>query len=303
MNREQHIRAERFHQLHDAAEPLALVNAWDAASARIVENAGAQAIGTTSAGMAWALGYPDGERMPVDELLAACRRICQVVKVPVSVDIERGFGRDAKDTAGLVEALIQLGMVGINIEDGTLPGTQHLAPSDTLVERIACARAVARHHDLPLFINARIDAYLAADVTAEARFEETQRRALAYVDAGADGIFVPGLGDPREIARLAQRLPVPLNIYAGYPGAPTAAELRELGVRRISLGCGPMQSVMAHIARIATEAFTEGRQDTMGATMLTVSEANNLFKSRRDDEVPPARSAPHVAIERNQSTG
>lgn len=303
MNREQHIRAERFHQLHAAAEPLALVNAWDAASARIVENAGAQAIATTSAGMAWALGYPDGERMPVEELLAACRRICQVVTIPVSVDIERGFGLDAKDTGGLVGALIQLGVVGINIEDGTLPGTRQLAPSDTLVERIACARAVADHHGLPLFINARIDAYLAEDVPVEARFEETQRRALAYVDAGADGIFVPGLSDPREIVRLAQRLTVPLNVYAGYPGAPTAADLRELGVRRISLGCGPMQSVMAHLARIATEAHADGRYDAMGASMLTVSEANGLFNSRRDDERPPLRSATLVGMERNGSTG
>ncbi|WP_130619108.1 isocitrate lyase/PEP mutase family protein [Dyella amyloliquefaciens] len=277
MNREQHIRAERFHQLHAAAEPLVLANAWDAGSARIVENAGAQAVATTSAGMAWALGYADGERLPVQELLAACRRICQVVTVPVSVDIERGFGREAKDTGGLVGALIQLGVVGINIEDGTLPGTRRLAPLDTLVERIVCARAVAEHHGLPLFINARIDAYLTEDVPAEARFEETQRRAMAYVDAGADGIFVPGLSDPQETARLAQQLPVPLNIYVGYPGAPTVAELHGLGVRRISLGCGPMQGVLAHLAHIAAEALAKGRYDTMGGSMLTVAEANGLF--------------------------
>jgi 2-methylisocitrate lyase-like PEP mutase family enzyme len=303
MNREQHDRAERFHQLHAAAEPLVLANAWDAGSARIVEHAGAQAVATTSAGMAWALGYPDGERMPVEELMATCRRICAVVTAPVSVDIERGFGRDAKDTGGLVGALIQLGVVGINIEDGTQPGTRRLAPSETLVERIACARAVAQHHDLPLFINARTDAYLAADVPAEARFEETRRRALAYVDAGADGIFVPGLSDPGEIARLARGLPVPLNIYAGYPGAPTAAELRGLGVRRISLGCGPMQSVMAHLARIASEAQADGRYDSMGKSMLTVAEANGLFNAVRDGEVPTVRSAPHVGMARNRSTG
>lgn len=276
IHRELRLRAERFHRLHAGPQPLMLPNAWDAGSARVIENAGAQAIATTSAGMAWALGRPDGEQMPVQDLLAICERICRSVAVPVSVDIERGFGRDANATGELVDALLRLGVVGINIEDGTQPGARSLFPSSALVERIAQARSVAQHHDVPLFINARIDAYL-ADVPEQARYEETQRRALAYVDAGADGIFVPGLSDPHDIAGLARRLPVPLNVYAGYPGAPSAAELRELGVRRISLGCGPMQSVLAHLDRIANEALAEGRYGTMGETMLTVSEANALF--------------------------
>jgi len=265
-----------------------LPNAWDAASARVIENAGAQAIATTSAGMAWAMGLPDGERMAVQDLLAMCERICRSVTVPVSVDIERGYGHDANDTGGLVGALLQLGVVGINIEDGTLPGTRTLSPSNALVERIACARSVAQHHDVPMFINARIDTYV-ADVPADKRYEETRLRAFAYVDAGADGIFVPGLSDPLEIARLAHELPVPLNIYVGYPGAPTAAQLRELGVRRISLGCGTMQSVLAHLARIATEALAEGRYDTMGETMLSVSEANGLFEPVDAVEDPSAK--------------
>ena len=285
MNREQRLRAERFHQLHAGPQPLMLPNAWDAASARVIENAGAQAIATTSAGMAWALGHPDGERMAANDLLATCERICQSVAVPVSVDIERGYGRDAQDTAGLVGALLQLGVVGINIEDGTVPGTRTLSPSSTLAERIACARSVAQQHDAPLFINARIDTYV-ADVPADKRYDETRQRAFAYIDAGADGIFVPGLSDPLEIGRLVRELPVPLNVYTGYPGAPAAAQLRELGVRRISLGCGPMQSVMAHLARIATEALADGRYDTMGAAMLSVSEANALFEPDDDAEGP-----------------
>lgn len=291
MNREQRLRAHRFHQLHAGPAPLMLPNAWDAASARIIENAGAEAIATTSAGMAWSLGQPDGERMSVQDLLAMCARICRSVAVPVSVDIERGYGRDAKDTGGLVGALLQLGVVGINIEDGTQPGTRTLSPSGELAERIACARTVAQHHDIPLFINARIDTYV-ADVPMETRYEETLKRACAYIDAGADGIFVPGLGDAEEIARLAGQLPVPLNVYAGYAGAPAAAQLRELGVRRISLGCGPMQSVLAHLARIAAEALSDGRYDTMGSDMLTVSEANGLFK---DIDNAADVSAPHAS--------
>ncbi|GLQ93794.1 isocitrate lyase/PEP mutase family protein [Dyella acidisoli] len=301
MNHEQRTRAEHFHQLHAGPTPLMLPNAWDAASARIIENAGAKAIATTSAGMAWSLGYPDGEQMPVQELLAACRRICNVVTAPVSVDIERGYGRDAQDTGELVGALIQLGVIGINIEDGVIPGTQTLSHPSALCERIASARAVARHHDVPLFINARIDTYFSKDLQPEVRLEETRKRALAYVDAGADGIFVPGLANPDEIAALARLLPVPLNIYAGYPGAPSSNELYQLGVRRISLGCGTIQATLAHLASIAAEALNEGRYDTMGKAMLTVAEANGLFKASannagRADNVPHSGAGDNPVI-------
>jgi len=282
MNREQRIRAELFHQLHTGPAPLMLPNAWDAASARVIENAGAKAIATTSGGMAWSLGYPDGERLPVQELLAACRRVCQVVSAPVSVDIERGYGHDVQDTGDLVGELIRLGVVGINIEDGTEPGTQTLAHPSVLCERIARVRKTAQLRDLPFFINARIDTYL-SNLSPEARLEETRKRALAYVDAGADGIFVPGLADAEDIATLVGLLPVPLNVYAGYPGAPAAQALQQLGVRRISLGCGPMQAALAHLGTIAAEALDNGRYDTMGERMLTPAEANGLFFGRRNE--------------------
>lgn len=278
MNREQQRQAEHFHQLHAGTSPLVLPNAWDAASARIVENAGAPAVATTSAGMAWTLGYPDGERMSVQELLDGCRRICRVVRAPVTVDIERGYGRDAQDVGGLVGALLQLGVVGINIEDGTDPATGALAQPSALLERIACARTVARHHDVPLFINARIDTYFAPGVAPEARWDETLRRALAYVDAGADGVFIPGLADTDEIARMAQHLPVPLNVYTGYAGAPSVGLLQQCGVRRVSLGCGPLQALMAHLGKIAAELL-DGRYDTMSSAMLTAGEANGLFRA------------------------
>jgi len=277
MSREQRMRAELFHQLHAGPVPLMLPNAWDAASARVIERAGVKAIATTSAGMAWALAYPDGEQLPVQELLAACRRVCQVVAVPVSVDIERGYGNDAQDTGDLGGALIQLGVVGINIEDGAESATQALAHPSVLCERIACVRAIAQRHDLPFFINARIDTYL-SNLSPEARLEETRRRALAYVDAGADGIFVPGLADAEDIATLVRSLAVPLNVYAGYPGAPVSQALQLLGVRRISLGCGPMQAMLAHLGAIAAEALDDGCYDTMGKRMLTPAQANGLFR-------------------------
>ncbi len=133
-------RADAFHRLHTGPEPLVLVNAWDAVSARIVERAGATAIGTTSAGMAWSLGYADGERMPAGEMLAACARICRVASVPVSVDIEQGFGDSTQAVADVAGALIDRGAAGINIEDGTRPGTRELMPPQVLCERIAAIR-------------------------------------------------------------------------------------------------------------------------------------------------------------------
>jgi 2-methylisocitrate lyase-like PEP mutase family enzyme len=289
MNREQTTRAQAFHQLHAGAEPLVLPNAWDAASARIIEKSGAKVVATSSAAMAWALGCPDGEALALDDLLAACRRIIEAVDVPVSIDVERGYGDDAEETGGLVGALIQLGTVGINIEDGKDPATGQLAHPRILIERIACIRAVAEHRGVPLFINARTDTYLTAGLSGEARFQETLERALAYVEAGANGIFVPGLADVGEIERLAAALPVPLNVYVGYPGAPDVATLHRLGVRRISLGCGTMQAVLAHLARITEEALVRGRFDIMGEHMLSVSEANGLFVPSSPSKAGEAR--------------
>lgn len=291
MSNEQTARAQAFHQLHAGTEPLVLPNAWDAASARVIENAGAPAIATSSAAMAWTLGYPDGEQMTLEDLLTSCRRIADAVSVPLTVDIERGYGNDAEECGDLVGALLQLGVVGINIEDGKDPITGQLADAHVLAQRIACIRAVAEHRGVPLFINARTDTYLTAGLSGEARFEETRKRAMTYVEAGANGIFVPGLADADEIKRLAALLPVPLNIYVGYPGAPDAATLRDLGVRRISLGCGTMQAVLAHLARIAEEALKGGRFDTMGDHMLSVGETNGLF----------APSSPRVFREAHRS--
>lgn len=268
-------RVDAFHRLHTGPEPLMLVNAWDAVSARIVERAGATAIGTTSAGMAWSLGYADGERMPADEMLAACARICRVAGVPVSVDIEQGFGDSTQAVAGVVGALIDRGVAGINIEDGTRPGTRELMPPQVLCERIAAIRKL----DARFFINARTDAYFVPWQEPVARFEEAQRRARLYIAAGADGIFVPGMSSLDEIAALAGALDTPLNVYAGYAGAPSAEVLARAGARRISLGCGPLQSALGLVGRIAAQAFAHGRFDAMGEGMLSVGEINGLFSA------------------------
>jgi 2-methylisocitrate lyase-like PEP mutase family enzyme len=272
-------RAAEFQRLHAGERALVLVNAWDAASARLLEEAGQAAIATTSAGMAWSLGYADGEQMGAEELIAACRRICRVVKIPVSVDIERGFGSTAGEVSAVARALLEIGVVGVNIEDGVTSGTGQLAPPDILAERIAALRTLVRESGRALFINARIDTYFASAIDPASRYEETLRRARIYVQAGADGVFVPGLTSLPEITRLARTVPRPLNIYAGHAGVPSIHALEHAGVRRVSLGCGPLQAALALTRRIAKEALEQGTYTAMTADMISGDEVNGLFRA------------------------
>jgi 2-methylisocitrate lyase-like PEP mutase family enzyme len=266
-----------FHRLHSGERPLVLVNAWDAASARLIEQSGSPAIATTSAGLAWALGYPDGEQMNKRDLIQSCERICRVVTVPVSVDIERGFGRTPTDVCETVRALIDLGVVGVNIEDGFASGTNELVQPETLAERISAIRAIADEVGIRFFINARTDTYFAPAGDPVARYEETVRRAEIYVKAGADGIFVPGLESIEEIERMTREVTRPLNIYAGYAGLPPVAALGRAGVRRVSLGCGPFQAALALARRIVNETLNEGTYAAMTAEMLSAADVNKLF--------------------------
>lgn len=273
----QQERAEMFHRLHSDDSILVLVNAWDAASAKLFERAGSRAIATTSAGIAWSHGYSDGQQMNVSELVQACERICRVVSVPVSVDIERGFGKTPAEVSANVRALLDLGIVGVNIEDGVAPDTKKLVPPEVLAEKISALRDVASEARVRVFINARTDTYFLPADDRVARYDDTVRRAKMYADAGADGIFVPGLDNLEEITRMAKDVPRPLNIYAGYDGLPSVDELRRVGVRRVSLGCGPMQATLSLARRIAVEALNEGTYTAMTKDMLSVSDVNRVF--------------------------
>ncbi|MEU4217954.1 isocitrate lyase/phosphoenolpyruvate mutase family protein [Actinoplanes sp. NPDC026623] len=224
-----------FRDLHVPGNPLVLVNVWDAGGARIVENAGAAAIATTSAGVAWGLGYPDGDAVDLDDAVALVERIARVVSVPITADIEKGYG----DVAGTVRRIRAAGAVGVNIEDGATaqPG------------RVAEARAAGPD----LFINARIDTFLAG----AGGLDETLERAAAYLAAGADGIFVPGVTDPATVAALVERIAAPVNVMAG-PGAPTIPELAKLGVARISLGAAVAEAAYGLVRRAAETALGAG---------------------------------------------
>ena len=277
----QHALADRFRRLHaPGADPiLVLPNAWDAMSARLVEAAGATAIATTSAGISWALGHPDGQGLTRDAMLAAVRVIVEAVRVPVTADVESGYGAGTpEDVAETTRGVIEAGAVGLNLEDA--PG-EHGAPVLTMeaqVALVAAARAAASSAGVDLFINARTDVVLRKVGDESGRFAETIRRAQAYVAAGASGIFVPGVADAETIQRLAAAVGAPLNVIGG-PGLPSVPELRALGVARVSVGPGLARAVMAQIRRAATELLGAG---TYGALreQIPSPEANALFAAR-----------------------
>ncbi|GAA3090253.1 isocitrate lyase/phosphoenolpyruvate mutase family protein [Pseudonocardia yunnanensis] len=264
-------RATRFRQLHETGV-LVLPNAWDAASARLIEDAGAQAIATTSAGVAWSLGHADGNHLPRELAADAVRRIVGVVSVPVTADIETGYGETPAELRSTIEAIIAAGAVGINIEDAGVP----LRETGEQAGRIRTVREAADATGVPLFVNARIDTYLRQVGDPAGRLDETVSRARAYINAGADGIFVPGLLDVETLRELAGLLPVPLNVMAG-PGAPAVAELAALGVRRVSVGTAIAQAAYATARRGARELLDGGTYDSLALGGVDYGELNALL--------------------------
>ncbi|MFJ2591925.1 isocitrate lyase/PEP mutase family protein [Streptomyces erythrochromogenes] len=262
-------KATAFAALHTPAAPLALANAWDVASARIVEATGAPAVATTSAGVAWSLGSPDGDALARDRALDLIARVTAAVSVPVTADIEGGFGADPAAVGETVAGVIAAGAVGINIEDGTR------APAEQ-AERLAAARAAADAAGVPLYINARIDTYLKGLGEPADRLDETLARATAYLRAGATGVFVPGVLDPAVVTELAKGIDAPLNLLLG-PDAPTVAALGALGVSRVSLGSWVAEAAYALVRRAAEELITDGTYGSL-ARSLPYGELNNLLK-------------------------
>ncbi|MBB2487395.1 isocitrate lyase/phosphoenolpyruvate mutase family protein [Mitsuaria sp. WAJ17] len=221
-----------FHALHAPGQLLILANVWDAGSAVLARQAGARALATSSAALAWSLGHADGGLLPREELLGAVARIQRVSPLPLSVDIENGYSDDPGIVLELVQALLALGVAGINLEDGQQPAELMEAKLRTLRE------ALPRPG---LFINARIDTYLLRRQPAEALEDEARSRMARYTAAGADGLFLPGLADLDVARRLAGAAALPLNLMS-WPGLPGAEALRAAGVRRLSAGASLFKS-------------------------------------------------------------
>ena len=254
---EQKSKAIAFRAMHRGPKILLLPNAWDVASARIFEDAGFGAIATTSAGVAFTLGYPDGQKISRTEMFARVARIAKALKVPVTADVEGGYGDRPEDAARTARDVIEAGAVGMNLEDSTGDSTRPLVDMSLQVEKIHAVREAALKAGVLVVLNARTDVYLAEVGPAEKRYEETVRRLLAYRDAGTDSVFVPGLRDPETIRRLVQDAKCPLNILGG-PGSPPAPELEKLGVARVSVGSAPMRATLGLLARIADELKKTG---------------------------------------------
>lgn len=274
---QQKAKAVAFRQMHRGTKVLVLPNAWDVVSARVIEQAGFGAIATTSAGVAFTLGYPDGQKISREEMLARVTRIARAVKVPVTADVESGYGYRAEDAASTTIGVIQAGAVGMNLEDGTGDPAQPLIDLSLQIEKIHAVREAAMKTKVLIVLNARTDVFLDQVGAEETRYDATVKRAIAFRDAGADCVFVPGVSDAATIGRLVKDLQCPVNILVG-PGSPSVAELDELGVARISVGSALVRATLGAVRRAAEELRTRGTYGGMEGG-IPHAEVNELLKS------------------------
>ena len=267
--------AEDFRKLHRAPPILLLPNAWDPMSARIFEAGRICGDRNDKRRACWALGYPDGENAPWEEVVAATCRIVKAVRVPVTADIETGYGETPEQVARNVTDIVRAGAVGINLEDGTAQAAQPIRTVEDAAARIRAARAAADAEGVPIVINARIDLYLKQIGDEATRFAETVRRADAYMAAGADCVFPFGLADLEVIGRLAAAIKAPINVV-GRAGMPGLAQLQTAGVARVSIASGAALVVMSLVQRIAEDLRHKGEFDMLHASMKRI-DAQRLF--------------------------
>ncbi|MBA2524327.1 MAG: isocitrate lyase/phosphoenolpyruvate mutase family protein [Pyrinomonadaceae bacterium] len=256
MTTSQTERANLLKSLHTKGEPLILFNVWDAGSARAVEEIGAKAIATGSWSVAAAQGYADGQELPLDLALANVKRIVASVDLPVTIDLEGGYGDSANELQEAVTRVIKAGAVGINFEDQIVGGTG-LYSMEGQRARIEAIREAAEQVPIPLFINARTDIFLKADPASHSdeHLEEAIRRATVYAESGASGFFAPGLRNAKYIERLCEASPLPVNILV-MPDVPSSKQLAALGVARISYGPGPYRLVMETLKEAGRKALS-----------------------------------------------
>lgn len=242
---------QTFSSLHQAGNPLVLVNVWDVGSTRAITAAGAKAIATGSWAVAAAQGYADGEVMPVEEVFTLLRRIIASTDLPVSVDLESGYAGDAAGVGATIATALQMGAIGCNLEDSQPDGGALRDIADQHA-RLAAARQAAERAGLPFWINARTDLFFQGGGSAHtpALIDQALERAHAYADAGADSLFVPGLTDPDLIATLTGAAPLPINTMADSANPDPVAHA-EAGVARISFGPGPYLQAMQGVEQAA----------------------------------------------------
>jgi 2-methylisocitrate lyase-like PEP mutase family enzyme len=269
-------KAEALRKLHAGPRVLVLPNAWDAASAYVLQELGYPAIATTSAGVAFAFGYPDGQRISRDEMLEVVGRIARAVRVPVTADMESGYGITPAEMAETARAIVNAGAVGLNFEDVTGDTESSHVEISLQVEKIRAIREASAAMGVSLVINARTDVYLMPIGPEATRFERTVERLRAYRGAGADCVFVPGLVDRGLIGRLVKAVDAPLNILV-TAGCPTIPELQKLGVARASIGSGVMRATLGLVRRIGKELMEAGTYSSVFEDSIPYAQINEMM--------------------------
>jgi 2-methylisocitrate lyase-like PEP mutase family enzyme len=280
---EQRKKAEALRAMHTGQGAVLLPNVWDVASARIIEEAGFPAIATTSAGIAFTQGFPDGQKIPADRMIDAVAHIAAAVRVPVTADVEAGYGQRPEAAGRTARSVIDTGAVGMNFEDATGDAAHPLTELTLQLERIRAIREASENSSVRVVLNARTDVYLLQIGAQATRYDEAVRRLSAFRDAGADCVFVPGVRDAETIGRIVADLKCPVNILA-VPGSPSVPELVKLGVKRISLGSGPMRASLGFLRGLAEEVKTSGTYKLMEgapphAEMNTLMRGNPNFET------------------------
>ena len=274
-------KAELFLKLHQDKEILVLLNSWDPGSSRLIEASGYKAIGTTSMGISASLGYPDCQAIPFMEMLEAIGRIAEKVKVPVTVDIEGGYGKNIPEIIDSTKQIINTGIVGINIED-SFNLNPKLVDEEDFCTRIAAIRELSTSLGFHLVINARTNVFITSSGSPKNRLAEAIKRGNKYREAGADCIFVPDVWGIHKIAALVNEINSPVNILSnptngtGFP--PSIGELEELGVARVSLGSSVMKSTLALIKKIADELSQKGTYNILSDSLTPMQDTLMAYK-------------------------
>jgi len=269
-------KAEKLRKLHQGPPILALPNAWDVVSARILEELGYPAIATSSAAVAFSLGYPDGQRISRREMLEVVARIARAVEIPVTADMESGYGKTPEEIAETTRELVASGAVGLNFEDITGDDETSHVELGLQVKKIRAIRETSAALGVPLVINARTDVYLMPIGPAATRFERTVERLRAYRDAGADCLFAPGVCDHEIISKLVKALGAPLNILVSQ-GCPSLDDLEKMGVARASAGSSAMRAAMGAFKRVAKDWLEHGSYDSLQQVTIPYPELNLMM--------------------------
>ncbi|MCG8525039.1 MAG: isocitrate lyase/phosphoenolpyruvate mutase family protein [Opitutales bacterium] len=258
--RTQNQKAKAFHALHHAGKLLILPNIWNPVGAKMLEHQGYPAVATASAALSASLGYLDGEKISRNTLLEQIGRIANSVDVPVTADIESGYGESTDELKETIRGVIDAGIVGINIEDSTDDG-EKMRPIDEQCEHLAAVREAADEVDVRLFINARIDAFMSEVYpNSESQFSDAITRAKAFLEAGANGVYPIGPGDEATIKRLRKEIDAPINILA-REGAISLKEMQAIGINRVTFGPYIFRSCYGKLKTIAQELKDLGAYD------------------------------------------